>query len=149
MTQDLIQLFKRDLEKLMDELEAYPTEASLWLVAGEIKNSAGNLALHLIGNLNQFIGVDMGGTDFKRDREAEFSAKNLARAVLIGQLKDTSVMIETVLNGLNAEFLELEFSKKILGYPMTHRYFLLHLYGHLNWHLGQISYHRRVIGGVT
>jgi uncharacterized damage-inducible protein DinB len=145
MTQDLIKLYQRDLAKLVTELEAYPNEASLWRVAPEIKNPAGNLALHIVGNLNLFIGVDLGGTDFKRDRDAEFNNKNIPRAELIAMVKATMGMIQTVLEGLDNAKLEQVFPKETLGYPMTTNYFLLHLYGHLNWHLGQINYHRRLI----
>jgi uncharacterized damage-inducible protein DinB len=145
MTQDLIKLYQRDLAKLVVELEAYPTEDSLWLLAFEIKNPAGNLALHLIGNLNQFIGVDLGGTDFKRDRDAEFNSKNVPRAEIIQAIHQTSIMIEKVLTSLDQARLEQLFPKEVLGYPMTTNYFLLHLYGHLNWHLGQINYHRRLV----
>ncbi len=145
MTQDLIKLYKRDLAKLVIELEAYPTEDSLWRVAPDIKNPTGNLALHLVGNLNQYVGVDLGGTDYKRDREAEFNLKNVPRADLIAMVKATSGMIETVLGNLDSLKLEQGFPKETLGYPMSTGYFLLHLYGHLNWHLGQINYHRRLI----
>lgn len=144
MTQDLNKLYQRDLAKLVVELEAYPSEASLWLVAPDIKNPAGNLALHLVGNLNQFIGVDLGGTDYKRDRNAEFELKNVTRAELIQAIHNTSIMIEKVLSNLDHTRLEQVFPKEVLGYPMTTHYFLLHLYGHLNWHLGQINYHRRL-----
>ncbi len=144
MIQHLIKLYQRDLAKLVVELEAYPNEASLWLVAPDIKNPAGNLALHLVGNLNQFIGVDLGGTDYKRDRDAEFNLKDVPRAELIAMVKATSTMIETVLSGLETIKLEQVFPKEVLGYPMSTNYFLLHLYGHLNWHLGQINYHRRL-----
>jgi uncharacterized damage-inducible protein DinB len=145
MNNDLSNLYQRDLAKLLVELEAYPSEAAIWIVAHDIKNSAGNLALHLVGNLNQFIGVDLGGIDYKRDREAEFNTKDVPRAELIALVKATSSLIETVLSTLDNDKLEQIFPKETLGYPMTTRYFLLHLYGHLNWHLGQINYHRRLL----
>jgi hypothetical protein len=144
MTQDLNKLYQRDLAKLNVELEAYPNEASIWLIAPDIKNPAGNLALHLVGNLNQYIGVDLGGTDYKRDRDAEFNLKDVPRAELIAMVKATMGMIETVLSGLETSKVEQVFPKEVLGYPMSTNYFLLHLYGHLNWHLGQINYHRRL-----
>jgi uncharacterized damage-inducible protein DinB len=145
MNQELIDLFERDLKKLIAELEAYPTEAALWTRGGDVKNSAGNLALHIIGNLNQFIGVDLGGTDFKRDREAEFNASGIARAELIGQFEATITTIGTVLGSLSEAQLEAKFPKEVLVYAMTTQGFLLHLYGHLNYHLGQINYHRRLL----
>ncbi len=145
MNNELSKLYQRDLAKLVVELEGYPSEASIWTVAHDIKNSAGNLALHLVGNLNQFIGLDLGGTEYKRDRDAEFNTKNVPRAELITMVKATSGLIETVLSTLDNDKLEKIFPKETLGYPMTTRYFLMHLYGHLNWHLGQINYHRRLL----
>ena len=145
MTQDLIKLFQRDLAKLVNDLEAYPSEESVWLVATDIKNPAGNLALHLVGNLTQYIGVDLGGTDYIRNREAEFNLKNVPRAEIIKTIHSTSIMIEKVLSTLDATKLEQVFPKEVLGYPMSTSYFLMHLYGHLNWHLGQINYHRRLL----
>ncbi|NJK43557.1 MAG: DinB family protein [Pleurocapsa sp. SU_196_0] len=145
MNEELVKLFKRDLEKLITELEAYPDETAVWRMDGEIKNSAGNLALHLVGNLNQFIGVKLGGTDFVRDRDAEFASRDLPRATLISQLRDTIAILERVLSSLDAATLEATYPQEVLGYPMTTRYFLMHLYGHLNYHLGQINYHRRLL----
>jgi uncharacterized damage-inducible protein DinB len=145
MTSELLKLYRRDLEKLIAELEAYPSEESLWRVTGEIKNSAGNLALHLIGNLNHFIGVKLGGTDFIRDRDSEFALKNVPRAEIIEKLRDTLAVLETTLPKLDAAVLEETYSLEVMGYPMTTGYFLIHLYGHLSYHLGQINYHRRLV----
>lgn len=144
MTHSLISLFQRDLAKLVKELEAYPNEESLWVVAHDIKNPAGNLALHLVGNLNQFIGVVLGATTYQRNRDAEFGSKNVSQAELISVVQETYDMIESVLKDINVFALEQPYPQEVLGYPMTTSYFLLHLYGHLNWHLGQINYHRRL-----
>jgi hypothetical protein len=143
MTNYLSALFKRDLEKLIAELEAYTDESDLWKLAGQIKNSPGNLVLHLHGNLNHFVGKILGKLEFVRDREAEFSRTGVPRAELIAMVHATSVILETVLPSL--EDLEKPYPLEVLGYPMTTGYFLIHLYGHLNWHLGQVNYHRRLV----
>jgi hypothetical protein len=143
MTEHLLTLFKRDLEKLVTELETYNDESKLWLLAGEIKNSPGNLVLHLHGNLNHFVGKILGNLEFVRDRESEFSRSDGPRAELITMVHTTSTMLETVLPTL--ENLEKPYPLEVLGYAMTSGYFLIHLYGHLNWHLGQINYHRRLV----
>jgi hypothetical protein len=80
-----------------------------------------------------------------RDREAEFSRSDLSRTELIAMVRATSAMLETVLPSLSPEDLELPYPLEVLGYPMTTGYFLIHLYGHLNWHLGQVNYHRRLV----
>jgi Protein of unknown function (DUF1572) len=145
MTEHLMALFQRDLEKLIVELEAYTDEGKLWKLAGEIKNSPGNLVLHLHGNLNHFVGKILGNLEFVRDREAEFSRSNVPRAELIEMVRATIAMLETVLPTLSLEDLEKPYPLEVLGYPMTTGYFLIHLYGHLNWHLGQVNYHRRLV----
>jgi hypothetical protein len=145
MTQNLLQLYRRDLDKLITELEAYPTEAALWRVAGEIKNSAGNLTLHLVGNLNLFIGVKLGNSDFVRDRDAEFALRDVPRADLVQKLRQTITMLETTLPTLTSAVLEETYPLEVLGYPMSTQYFLIHLYGHLNYHLGQVNNHRRLV----
>jgi hypothetical protein len=145
MTNHLIALFKRDLEKLVLELEAYTDESKIWVRAGEIKNPAGNLVLHLHGNLNHFVGKLLGKLEFMRDREAEFLRSDVSRAELIAMVQATIAMLERVLPSLNAEDLEKPYPLEVLGYPMTTGYFLIHLYGHLNWHLGQVNYHRRLV----
>jgi hypothetical protein len=144
MTDPLTALFKRDLEKLVAELEAYADERDLWKLAGKIKNPPGNLVLHLHGNLNMFVGKILGGLEFVRDRESEFTRKDVPRAELIAMVRATSAMLETVLPALGPENLEQPYPLEVLGYPMTTGYFLIHLYGHLNWHLGQVNYHRRL-----
>ena len=69
----LIEIYERDLNKLRNEIELYSDENKLWIIKSEINNSAGNLCLHLIGNLNHFIGATLGNSDYKRDRNSEFS----------------------------------------------------------------------------
>ena len=144
MTTDLIKLFWRDLEKLSAELEAYPSEASIWSVSGDIRNSAGTLTLHLLGNLNHFVGKVLGHSDYLRDRDAEFSCRDVPRAELLEHVQNTKTTIERVLSSLNVPSLEEKYPLEVLGYPMTTGYFLLHLLGHLSWHLGQINYHCRL-----
>ncbi|NTY00063.1 DinB family protein [Deinococcus sp. JMULE3] len=147
MVSELRELFVRDLQKLIAELEAYPDDASVWRVRGDIVNPAGTLALHLIGNLSQFIGADLGGAPFERDREAEFARRDVPRAELIAGLREVSARVVSALDGLDAARLDEVSARQLPGFPegMTVRYFLIHLYGHLNWHLGQVDYHRRML----
>lgn len=147
MWPELRELFVRDLGKLIAELEAYPDDASVWRVRGDIVNPAGTLALHLIGNLSQFVGADLGRVQFVRDREAEFARRNVPRAELIAGLREVSARVVAALDGLDEARLDEVSTRQLPGFPegMTVRYFLIHLYGHLNWHLGQVDYHRRML----
>ncbi len=146
MIADLSALYTRDLHRLMAELEAYASDDALWTVRGEIANSAGNLALHLTGNLSQFVGEDLGGVPSFRDRPAEFSRRDVPRAELLAGLDRTLKVVQDTLAGLDDTSLDAVNPSQLPGFPehMTTRFFLIHLYGHLNYHLGQINYHRRL-----
>lgn len=141
----LQQLFARDLERLHKEIEAYQSEATLWVVEKQVSNSAGNLCLHLVGNLNAFIGAALGNTGYVRQRELEFSQKNVPRAELIESVKATAAMVQSVLDVFPEEKLSEVYPIAVFGEPMTTEFFLLHLTTHLNYHLGQINYHRRLL----
>ncbi len=146
MISELTLLFNRDLNRVIADIRAYPDEDQLWQVAGQINNSAGNLALHLVGNLSQFVGDDLGEHPFARDREAEFTRRNVPRAELLSGLERARELVEQTLATLDDARLDRIHPRQPPGFPpaMTSRFFLIHLYGHLNYHLGQINYHRRL-----
>ena len=79
ITDALTGLFERDLQRLKTEIELYRVEENIWIVKEGIGNSAGNLCLHLLGNLSHFIGGKLGHTGYVRHREDEFSLKNIPR----------------------------------------------------------------------
>ena len=68
-----------------------------------ISNSAGNLCLHLIGNLNTYIGAQIGKTNYIRNRELEFSQKDIQQAELIAQIDATIAVVNNSLNQLTDE----------------------------------------------
>ncbi len=135
----------RDLNKLAQELQQYPNEESIWQLRGDIKNTAGNLCLHLCGNLQHYMGANLGGTGYQRNREAEFSTKNISRDSLIKEIEATRKAIANTMPLLKDDQLELTYPEKVFAEPMTTRYFLIHLTAHLGYHLGQVNYHRRMI----
>jgi uncharacterized damage-inducible protein DinB len=142
----LIEIFERDLSKLKAEVEAYANEGDLWRVDGEIANSAGNLCLHLAGNLRHFFGSVLGGTDYVRDRDAEFSSKFVPRAKLLAEVDAAASEVKAVLEKLTDEDLQKNYPIEVFGHPMTTEFFIVHLATHLNYHLGQVNYHRRLLG---
>lgn len=141
----LITLFKRDLKKLITEVESYKDESKLWVVSDDVSNSAGTLCLHLVGNLNHFIGAILGNTGYIRQRDQEFSLRNVPKAHMMSQVEDTIVMIEATFKTLSSDDLENNYPLEVFGKPMTTNYFLTHLVMHLSYHLGQINYHRRLL----
>jgi hypothetical protein len=145
MVQELSTLFIRDLQKLQDEIEAFQEESNLWVITGQVKNASGNLCLHLVGNLNTYLGKNLGNSGYVRDRPAEFSRKAVPKSEILNLVKETSTMVQTVLSNLQSNDLLKRYPEDVLGYEMTTGYFLIHLYGHLSYHLGQINYLRRIL----
>ena len=137
-------LFDRDLQKLKNEIELYQNEEAMWIVDEGITNSGGNLCLHIIGNLNAYIGVGLAKTDYVRKRDLEFSLKGLTKNELIEKIEQTMLTVENGLNQLSVEQLKDDFPVLIWGKPTEMSYTLVHLTTHLNYHLGQINYHRRL-----
>ena len=146
ITESIKSLFTRDLNQLKKEIEAYQNEEAIWKIDKKILNSAGNLSLHLVGNINHFIGSILGNSGYVRNRELEFSLKNIPRTELIEKIEKTIEVIHSSLDKVSEEDLKKEYPIEALGYKMTTEYFLIHLFGHLNYHLGQINYHRRLLG---
>jgi uncharacterized damage-inducible protein DinB len=141
----LIEIYERDLNKLRNEIGLYSDEYMLWIVKPEINNSAGNLCLHLIGNLNHFIGATLGNSDYERDRNSEFSSKNVTRADLIAAVDQTIEVVKESLNKLSNEDLEKIFPTEMSNQTVKVDFTLVSLLAHFNYHLGQINYHRRLI----
>jgi len=138
-------LFKRDLNKLKNEIASYSNEDRLWIVDQEISNCAGNLCLHIVGNLNTYIGANLGNTGYIRHRELEFSLKDIPRSELLSQIDTVMIIVENILNTLTSEDLEKQYTQRVFEEKTTTGYFLIHLTSHLAYHLGQINYHRRLL----
>ncbi|MDF3078646.1 MAG: hypothetical protein K0S09_2535 [Sphingobacteriaceae bacterium] len=137
-------LFTRDLNKLRSEIEQYQDEANIWKTDGNIANSAGNLCLHLVGNLNTYIGKEISGTDYVRDRASEFSLKNIPRTELLSKIAETARVVNEALGKLDESTLADEFPVLVFDKKTSTEYMLVHLATHLAYHLGQVNYHRRL-----
>jgi hypothetical protein len=143
--QQYIDFYKRDLLNLKAELALYSDEQQLWVLKGDIKNSAGNLALHLIGNLNHFIGATIGNTGYIRERDKEFSQKNIPLSVINKNIDALLPILESSISKLKEEQLNDVYPLEFLGQKVSFNFILMQLIVHLNYHLGQINYHRRLL----
>jgi hypothetical protein len=143
----LANFYERDLRKLIEEVNAFKNEDDLWRTLGTIKNSSGNLVLHLIGGLNHFIGATLAHTGYIRDRDLEFSQKGVEREELVARLEKLIPVITGALNDLSPEQMEGEFALIFDGKKNPASYVLVMLLGHLNYHLGQVNYLRRTLDG--
>jgi len=138
-------IFNRDLLKLKTEIELYKNDKNLWRIDKNISNSAGNLCLHLIGNLNTYIGKEIGKTSYVRNRDLEFSQKDVQRAELIKKIEDTMLVVQNALGQMEEDELTKEYPLLVFEKKTSTEYFLVHLVAHLGYHLGQINYHRRLL----
>ena len=137
--------YERDLRKLIEEINLFRDEENLWKTYGSIKNSSGNLVLHLIGGMNYLIGATLAQTGYVRDRDQEFVRKGVDRKVLVAQLEELIVMISKTLNTLTEESMEAEYPIFFDQPKTSTSYVLTQLLVHLNYHLGQVNYLRRVL----
>ncbi len=138
-------LFSRDLTRLIQELEAFPNDETLWARAPGVKNSAGNLVLHLEGNLREYIGRQLGGLAYRRERDQEFALAGISRRDLARRMEEVKELVAKVVSELGHGELENPHPKRVLDRDLCSRDLLIHLHGHINFHLGQIDYLRRIL----
>lgn len=138
-------LLLRDLRALAREVDAYPNDDVLWRTAPGISNSGGTLVLHLVGNLQHFVGAVLGQSGFVRDREAEFATRDLTRAELRARIENAAGSVDAALRRLTPDQCGTEYPALVGGRRLETAEFLTHLVAHLAYHLGQIDYHRRML----
>lgn len=149
MLQALKSLLIRDLNKLREELRLYKNSSDLWVILPGTSNSGGNLALHLIGNLRHFIGNELGKSGYVRQRDEEFSRKDVSLVELDALISSCIKEITMALDGASHHILANDFPKEIGGQKHDTQYAMLHIMGHLSYHLGQINYHRRLVATIS
>jgi uncharacterized damage-inducible protein DinB len=142
---NITNFFERDLDKLVEEINLFKNEKDIWKTKEGINNSAGNLTMHLLGNLNHFIGKNLANTDYIRKRDEEFTIKNIPREKLISHINSLKEIIKNTLPNLSEEELKKQFPLKIQEQTFTTGNMLTFLLLHLNYHLGQINYLRRLL----
>lgn len=145
MKTSIIKIFDREIDRLTSEIEQYKDETSLWKVTENISNCAGNLCLHLIGNLNHFIGNIIGNTGYVRQRDAEFSTKDVPKTTLLSEISNVKQIVISALTNLPEEKFQENYPIEKDGIIPSYELMLLHLLWHLSYHLGQINYHRRLL----
>ena len=130
---------RNELRKLVEPL----TEAQFWRRPIEPSNSVGHLVLHLTGNLSHFVGAQLGGTGYVRDREREFTETNVpSKIAALSRLDEAVAMFRRVVEGLSAETLASPHPTERLGLVLPG---LVHLVAHFALHRGQISYLVRLV----
>lgn len=145
LRETLSQIYENDLRRVIKEINKYASDADLWRLADGISNSGGNLALHLTGNLKHFFGANLGNTGYRRERDLEFSAKNISREELVRGLEEALRVVKDTLDNLSDEQLHADYPEQFGDRPQMTVSVIIYMLGHLNYHLGQINYHRRLL----
>lgn len=144
LTSSVSNILERDLNKVITEINAFHSEDNMWILDGQIKNTAGNLALHIAGAVHHFIGAVLGNKEYIRQRDNEFNDKNVPKEEVIAKVNAAIAVVKEVLPQLHENDMEKDFPEKFSGKTFTIGFFLIHLVSHVNYHLGQINYHRRI-----
>ncbi|RDY59391.1 DUF1572 family protein [Flagellimonas nanhaiensis] len=139
------ELYYRDLRRLKQEIELYKDDTTLWKTERSIKNSGGNLCLHIVGNLKTYIGNGLAQIGYVRQRDLEFSDKFVDREELYKRIDETIQIVDQGLSKLDDDRLTEDFPIIIWEKKTEMAFTIIHLHSHLNYHLGQINYHRRIL----
>jgi RimJ/RimL family protein N-acetyltransferase len=140
-------LLVRELEGLRREIALFPDDESVWRTVPGIANSAANLALHVAGNLQHFVGRVLGGTSYVRNRELEFGRTSGSKDDVIRELQAATTVVRITLARLDENRLATEFPERHAGMRFQTDRFLLHLCTHAAFHLGQAGIVRRAVTG--
>lgn len=144
---DLRRIFLRDFDTLADEIRAYPDEAQIWAAPPGVRNTAGTLALHLAGNMEHYLGAVLGGSDYVRDRPAEFADRDVPRREILDRIAAAREAADRTLSALDPSRLDEPFPVDVAGVRLPTGRQLMHLATHFAYHLGQLDYHRRIVTG--
>jgi hypothetical protein len=142
LNNDLANFYERDIHKLIEEINLFAREEDLWTTKGLVKNSCGNLTLHIVGGLNYLLGAKLANTGYVRNRDLEFTRKNVERKILLTQLEELIPMIKETLRNIN---LDADYPIPFDDAIRSNGYVLVQLSLHLNYHLGQVNYLRRIL----
>jgi uncharacterized damage-inducible protein DinB len=134
-----LEQLRDDVLKIAENLK----DEQLWRRPVEPGNSVGHLILHLTGNINHFVGAQLGHSSFVRDREREFTEINLpSRTQLLEQLDGAVATFRGVVSGLTAEQLTAPHPSERFGTTIKA---LVHIVAHFALHRGQMSYMARLV----
>ena len=140
-------ILDRELCALTRAVEAYPDERDLWRLPPGVPNSGGTLALHLAGNLQHYLGAQLGATGYRRDRAAEFVDRDVPRAEILRRIEAARAAVRAAAERVDESALDADFPEVIADARIPTGEYLIHLVSHFAYHLGQLDYHRRLVTG--
>ena len=131
------------LPRLGAAVEALAPEDTWWRPHEGVL-SMGNILVHLEGNVRQWILSGLGGAKDRRERAAEFAARDGATAAeLLAPLGATVRAACDVIAAID----ELDRACAIQGFPTTPFRAVYHVVEHFSWHTGQAVWIAKARGG--
>ena len=128
------------------------SDEQFWTKPYPYGNSFGHLVLHLTGNLNEYIGKEIAGTGYVRDREREFTetARPPKKDVLAAFDRTTELVLETLETQTAETFVLLPADSEGEHFSNGSRFAVfLHCVSHLNHHVGQMIYLEKELNSVN
>jgi uncharacterized damage-inducible protein DinB len=138
VARDYARYFLHLAERVDRHVRALPQE-KFWVKPFAFGNSIGHLVLHLTGNLNHYIGAQIAGTGYVRDREREFTETvHPSPAEALARFHEAVGLVVRTLESLD----DAGFCERLAGLPPVETRFgqFLVCVAHLNNHVGQMSY---------
>jgi uncharacterized damage-inducible protein DinB len=133
----------RQLRDAVRELSTPLSEEEFWKKPLSPGNSIGHLVLHLTGNLNHFVGAQLGNTGYVRDREREFTESNPpAKSAALARLDEAVATFERTVSALTEEQLARSHPESRFGTVFSA---LISIVNHFALHRGQMSYLQRLV----
>jgi uncharacterized damage-inducible protein DinB len=123
------------IHKCLDRL----SEEELWLRPNDQVVSVGNLVLHLLGNVRQYILSGLGGAADHRRRSSEFAETGpIPGAELRSRMDALMAEVERTLGEIDpASLLAM---RRVQGFEESGLSILVHVVEHFSYHVGQITY---------
>ncbi len=123
------------------ELSAQLTEEQFWLKPFPFGNSFGHLVLHLTGNLNYYVGAQIAGTGYVRDRDREFTeTRHLPKEEVLQRFEETIAMVLRTVQAQSVEDWSAPYSAVRAGEVGSRFHMVLKCAAHLDHHVGQMMY---------
>ena len=129
------------LAEKVRELAAPLSDEQFWRKPFPFGNSFGHLVLHLTGNLNYYIGAQIAGTGYVRDRDREFAeTKRLPKRELLKRFDEAIGVVRRAICEQSADNWSAEYMA-VREEDAGNRFnIFLRCATHLHHHVGQMTY---------
>lgn len=140
LIQDFTRNFQTSAKKIHGLIDPL-TEEQIWTKPYPYGNSIGNLVLHLTGNLNFYLGAEIGGTGYVRNRPLEFAeTSRIAKNELLDRFDEAIAIVAMVLQKQTENDWGKAYSAKGLEEIGDRLSMILQCAAHLYHHTGQMMY---------